>query len=120
MAGLEGYESVYRGRSAKSWEMAAGPYPQKYHGREVIHPLDIPVVHPLAEDNPPVVDDDTVSKYVGLGCGLASLITGNLLIHPFVTQGINTLWKGIGSVLLVRGMTLAVEDLISKITPWPK
>lgn len=152
MAGLESYESVYRGRSARSWEMAASsPYPQKYHGREVIHPLDIPVMHPLAEDNPPVVDDDTVSKYVGLGCGLASLITGNLLIHPFVvlrrqcqvnpgatkyhlmpitlvpvivrlhqTQGINTLWKGIGSVLLVRGMTLAVEDLISKITPWPK
>lgn len=96
-------------------------------------------------------ESTNVSKYVGLGCGLASLITGNLLIHPFVvlrrqcqvnpgatkyhlmpitlvpvivrlhqTQGINTLWKGIGSVLLVRGMTLAVEDLISKITPWPK
>lgn len=97
------------------------------------------------------VSDITVKKYVGLGCGLVSLITENLLIHPFVvlrrqcqvnpgstkyhlipvtlmpiivrlhqTQGINTLWKGIGSVLLVRGMTLAVEDLISKLTPWPK
>lgn len=64
MAGLEGYESVYRGRSAKSWEMAAGPYPQKYHGREVIHPLDIPVVHPLAEDNPPVVDDGELSFFL--------------------------------------------------------
>lgn len=36
------------------------------------------------------------------------------------TQGLNTLWKGIGSVLLVRGLTLAVEDLVSKVTPWPK
>lgn len=36
------------------------------------------------------------------------------------SQGLNTLWKGIGSVLLVRGMTLAIEDLISKVTPWPK
>ncbi|XP_011339281.1 solute carrier family 25 member 46 isoform X2 [Ooceraea biroi] len=93
----------------------------------------------------------TVTKYVGIGCGLAGLITEHLLIHPFVvlrrqcqvnpsatkyhlipvtlvpviirlhqTQGINTLWKGIGSVLLVRGMTLAIEDLISKLTPWPK
>ncbi|XP_032665443.1 solute carrier family 25 member 46 [Odontomachus brunneus] len=149
MAGIEGYESVYRGRPAKSWEMGT-PYPQKYHPREVIRPLEIPVIHPLAEDNPPVVEDE-VKKYIGLGCGLVSLITENLLIHPFVvlrrqcqvnpgstkyhlipitlvpvivrlhqTQGINTLWKGIGSVLLVRGMTLAVEDLISKITPWPK
>ena len=95
--------------------------------------------------------DQTVKQYVGLGCGLASLITENLLIHPFIvlrrqcqvnptsityhvlpitlvpviirlhqTQGLNTLWKGIGSVLLVRGLTLAVEDLVSKITPWPK
>lgn len=92
-----------------------------------------------------------VTTYVGAGCGLASLITENLLIHPFIvlrrqcqvnpssskyhlipitllpviirlhqTQGLSTLWKGIGSVLLVRGLTLAVEDVLSKITPWPK
>lgn len=98
-----------------------------------------------------VFPDIQVKKYVGLGCGLASLITENLLIHPFVvlrrqcqvnpssnkyhlvpltlvpviirlyhTQGLNTLWKGIGSVLIVRGLTLAVEDLLSKVTPWPK
>lgn len=97
------------------------------------------------------ISDIAVKKYIGLGCGLVSLITENLLIHPFVvlrrqcqvnpgstkyhlipitlvpvivrlhqTQGVNTLWKGIGSVLLVRGMILAVEDLISKVTPWPK
>lgn len=35
-------------------------------------------------------------------------------------QGIATLWKGIGSTLLVRGMSLAVEDFMSKCTPWPK
>lgn len=52
MAGLENYESVYRGRPAKStWEMDTS-YPQRYHGREVIRPLDIPAVHPLAEDLP--------------------------------------------------------------------
>lgn len=31
-----------------------------------------------------------------------------------------TLWKGLGSSLLVRGIALGIEDLISKITPWPK
>lgn len=56
MAGLERYESVYRGRPAKSWD-AGVPYPEKYYGREVIRPLDVPVVHPLAEDNPPNVED---------------------------------------------------------------
>lgn len=92
-----------------------------------------------------------VKQYIGKGCGIVSLITENLLIHPFIvlrrqcqvnpilkkyhvvpitlipviirlhqTQGLNTLWKGIGSILLVRGLTLAVEDLVSKITLWPK
>lgn len=96
-------------------------------------------------------DDVTITKYIGVGVGLASLITENLLSHPFVVlrrqcqvhnnssryhlmpvtflpvivhlhkrQGITTLWKGLGSVLMIRGMTLAVEDLISKFTPWPK
>lgn len=36
------------------------------------------------------------------------------------SQGLTTLWKGLGSVFLVRGMSLAVEDVISKFTPWPK
>lgn len=98
-------------------------------------------------------DDEEVSlrKYLGVSVGLVSLITENLLSHPFVVlrrqcqvhhsstrrhlvpftlvpaiihlhqrQSITTLWKGLGSCLLVRGMTLAVEDFISKITPWPK
>lgn len=64
MAGLEGYESVYRGRPAKSWEMGTS-YPPKYNGREVIRPLEIPVIHPLAEDNPPIVEDgELVGNYI--------------------------------------------------------
>ncbi|XP_012272210.1 solute carrier family 25 member 46 [Orussus abietinus] len=150
MAGLAGYQKVYRGRQMEE-EIGAG-VPNKYYGREVIRPLDIPVIHPLAEDSPPAdADDFLVKKYIGMGCGLASLITENLLIHPFIilrrqcqvnptaqryhlvpitlipvmirlhqSQGLSTLWKGIGSVLLVRGLTLAVEDLVSKITFWPK
>lgn len=98
-------------------------------------------------------DDEEISvrKYLGVSVGLVSLITENLLSHPFVVlrrqcqvhhsssrkhlvpftllpviihlhqrQGITTLWKGLGSCLLVRGMSLAVDDLISKVTPWPK
>nr|CAH7745874.1 unnamed protein product [Callosobruchus chinensis] len=42
------------------------------------------------------------------------------IYHLHQHQGFTTLWKGLGSVLLVRGMTLGVEDLISKVTPWPK
>lgn len=90
-------------------------------------------------------------KHIALSVGLATLVTENLLSHPFIVlrrqcqvhhnskrnhilavtlvpvvirlhqrQGLTTLWKGLGSTLLVRGMTLAVEDLISKVTPWPK
>lgn len=98
-------------------------------------------------------DDEEISvrKYLGVSVGLVSLITENLLSHPFVVlrrqcqvhhsssrnhlvpftllpviihlhqrQGITTLWKGLGSCLLVRGMSLAVDDLISKVTTWPK
>ncbi|KRT86134.1 mitochondrial carrier protein [Oryctes borbonicus] len=43
-----------------------------------------------------------------------------VLCHLHQHQGITTLWKGLGSTLLIRGMSLGVEDLISKITPWPK
>ncbi|XP_043277147.1 solute carrier family 25 member 46-like [Venturia canescens] len=153
MAGLDDYDRVYRGRPLDLRDPMSSTFDiaGRYQDREVIRPLDIPLIHPLAKDSPPPDDDYAVKRYVGLGCGLASLITENLLIHPFIvlrrqcqvnpgaqkyhlipvtlipvmvrlhqTQGLNTLWKGIGSVLLVRGMTLAVEDFISKITPWPK
>lgn len=35
-------------------------------------------------------------------------------------QGVSVLWKGIGSSLTIKGMTLGVEDCLSKVTPWPK
>lgn len=60
MAGFEGYERVYRGRPMESWEGGGTDFPSKYHGREVIHPLEIPVTHPLAEDSPPS-DDGNVT-----------------------------------------------------------
>lgn len=150
MAGLESYERVYRGKPTKPRESESN-FPYIYHGQEVIRPLDVPVVHPLAEDSPPSEGDLTVKKYMVAGCGLATLIAETLLVHPLIvlrrqcqvnpgltkyhiipvtlvpvvlrlhqTQGINTLWKGIGSVLLVKGMLLAIEDFLSKITPWPK
>lgn len=96
-------------------------------------------------------EDVTVKRYIGSGVAFVSLITENLLSHPFLIlrrqcqvnhssiryhllpftlvptvchlhqhQGLTTLWKGLGSALLVRGMTLGIEDLISKLTPWPK
>ncbi|XP_076261773.1 mitochondrial outer membrane protein SLC25A46-like [Rhynchophorus ferrugineus] len=96
-------------------------------------------------------EDITVKRYIGSGVAFVSLITDNLLSHPFLIlrrqcqvnhasvryhllpftlvptvchlhqhQGLTTLWKGLGSALLVRGMTLGIEDLISKLTPWPK
>lgn len=43
-----------------------------------------------------------------------------VIVHLHQRQGVTTLWKGLGSCLLVRGMTLAVEDFLTKITPWPK
>lgn len=99
----------------------------------------------------PEDDELLMRKYLGVSVGLVSLITENLLSHPFVVlrrqcqvhhssfrrhlvpftlvpvivhlhqrQGVTTLWKGLGSCLLIRGMSLAIEDLLSKITPWPK
>lgn len=104
---------------------------------------------PLRIDSPE--EEISIRKYLGGGIGLISLITENLLCHPFVVlrrqcqvhrtseryhltpftlfpvmahlqrrQGISAMWKGIGSVLLVRGTTLAVEDAIYKFTSWPK
>ncbi|CAG9760398.1 unnamed protein product [Ceutorhynchus assimilis] len=115
------------------------PYPSQYPS-------------PLASESPePRPEDLTVKRYIGSGVAFVSLITENLLSHPFLVlrrqcqvnhtskryhllpftllptvchlqqhQGLTTLWKGLGSTLLVRGMSLGVEDLISKLTPWPK
>lgn len=110
--------------------------------------------HPNAQpayESPPDDDEIQMRKYLGVSVGLVSLITENLLSHPFVVlrrqcqvhnrsarchlvpftlvpvivhlhqrQGVTTLWKGLGSCLLIRGMSLAIEDFLSKITPWPK
>lgn len=146
----------------------------RHHNNESYSPIDVPVastplnykyVHSTRDLSLPLQkhvntqqmyespDDEEVSfrKYIGVSVGLVSLITENLLSHPFVVlrrqcqvhhnsvrrhlvpftlvptivhlhrrQSITTLWKGLGSCLLVRGMTLAVEDFLSKITPWPK
>lgn len=43
-----------------------------------------------------------------------------VVYHIQRRQGIATLWKGIGGTFLIRAMSLGVEDLISKVTPWPK
>ncbi|XP_017051527.1 solute carrier family 25 member 46 [Drosophila ficusphila] len=42
------------------------------------------------------------------------------IVHLHRRQGLMTLWKGMGSCLLVRGMSWAIEDFISKLTSWPK
>ncbi|KAK0085811.1 hypothetical protein PV325_004373 [Microctonus aethiopoides] len=150
MAGLSGYDRVYRGRQLDSRQYQDN-LSEKYYDRDFIRPLDLNSLPILSEENCQPDNDIAIKKSVGIGCGLVSLITENLLIHPFIvlrrqcqvnprattyhlvpitlipvmirlhqTQGLNTLWKGIGSVLLIRGLTLGIEDLLSKITPWPK
>ncbi|KAH8299269.1 hypothetical protein KR018_007739, partial [Drosophila ironensis] len=42
------------------------------------------------------------------------------ILHLHKLQGITPLWKGVGSCVLVRGMSLAMDDIISKIFGWPK
>ncbi|KAG7300324.1 hypothetical protein JYU34_015913 [Plutella xylostella] len=112
---------------------------------------------PVTEEyqGPPLVMDDLVeddnSAYVTTAISVASLITENLLSHPFIVlrrqcqvhnglknyhivpytllpvvarlhrrQDLTTLWKGIGSTCIVKGLNLAVEDAVSKGTGWPK
>ncbi|XP_033242995.1 solute carrier family 25 member 46 isoform X2 [Drosophila miranda] len=96
-------------------------------------------------------DDTSLRKFLVFGVQWISLVTENLLSHPFIVlrrqcqvynaskrfhlhpftllpsivhlhrrQGLTTLWKGLGSCLLVRGLSLAVDDAISKLTSWPK
>uniref|UniRef100_A0A069DT22 Putative solute carrier family 25 member 46 n=1 Tax=Panstrongylus megistus TaxID=65343 RepID=A0A069DT22_9HEMI len=150
MAGIEGYFGP---------QLTDEEYEEfcfKTHPKRIQRPSSINIPNSTVPEinkiqTPEYEDDTVIQKYVGIGIGLATLITENLLSHPFVVlrrqcqvnhnsrkyhlvpitlvpviihlhqrQGITTLWKGIGSVLLVRGMTLAIEDFISKITPWSK
>ncbi|CAB3244778.1 unnamed protein product [Arctia plantaginis] len=112
---------------------------------------------PVTEEfqGPPLVMDDVPEEdsnaYVTTAISVASLITENLLSHPFIVlrrqcqvhnslknyhivpytllpvvarlhrrQDVTTLWKGIGSTCIVKGLNLAVEDVVSKGTGWPK
>ncbi|KAG0728418.1 Solute carrier family 25 member 46 [Chionoecetes opilio] len=42
------------------------------------------------------------------------------LLHIQSCQGFSAFWKGLGSVLTIKGITLGLEDCLSKFTPWPK
>ncbi|KAH8351737.1 hypothetical protein KR084_002515 [Drosophila pseudotakahashii] len=95
--------------------------------------------------------DTSLRKYLAVGVHWVSLLTENVLSHPFLVlrwqcqvynaskcyhlhpftllpsivhlhrrQGLTTLWKGMGSCLLVRGMSCALDDSVSKLTSWPK
>ncbi|XP_017012213.2 mitochondrial outer membrane protein SLC25A46 [Drosophila takahashii] len=95
--------------------------------------------------------DTSLRKYLAVGVHWVSLLTENVLSHPFIVlrwqcqvynaskcyhlhpftllpsivhlhrrQGLTTLWKGMGSCLLVRGMSCAIDDSVSKLTSWPK
>lgn len=158
MAGLDDYErylededELDNARFVSAYKSTLDDAPYQFINSE--RDLTLPLqkhknVQPLYESPE---DEISLRKYLGASVNLISLITENLLCHPFLVlrrqcqvhhaskryhvlpvtllpvivhlhqrQGFTTLWKGIGSVLLVRGMTLAVEDVISKFTPWPK
>jgi len=36
------------------------------------------------------------------------------------SQGISVLWKGFGTVLLIKGITMAIEALLSELFDLPK
>lgn len=156
MAGMEGYFGPRTYNPGLSYRENYDDPELDIYPKRNVRPdhMEIPLAisRPITTLPTPQQDEDaTIQKYVGIGVGLATLITENLLSHPFVVlrrqcqvnhnskryhlvpftlfpvivhlhqrQGITTLWKGIGSVLLIRGMSLAVEDLVSKITPCPK
>ncbi|GAB6018753.1 hypothetical protein CHUAL_000426 [Chamberlinius hualienensis] len=43
-----------------------------------------------------------------------------IIIRIQSRQGIGTLWKGVGSMLIVKGLLLVFEDAVNKLTQWPK
>lgn len=141
------------GNSKNGFNPQSSPYKYVQSTRDLTLPLkqhrNTKLEYKSPEQSPE--EDELYRKYLCVSVGMVSLITENLLSHPFVVlrrqcqvhhssyrrhlvpitlipvivhlhqrQGVTTLWKGLGSCLLVRGMSLAVEDFISKITPWPK
>ncbi|XP_054287055.1 mitochondrial outer membrane protein SLC25A46-like [Macrosteles quadrilineatus] len=159
MAGMEGYYSMPEPRAEDEWNVNDEEYyyrrinqnPATKYDREALSRSLM--VKPKSSNAESEEEQAylTTRKFIADGVRIATLITENLLSHPFVVirrqcqvnhnsrrfhntpftllpvivrlnqrQGLATLWKGLGSVLLVRGMTLAIEDVISKFTPWPK
>jgi len=47
----------------------------------------------------------------------SSVTSENILL---CVQSVTTLWKGIGSTLMVKGVTMASETAIHEITPFPR
>jgi len=43
-----------------------------------------------------------------------------VMLHLNRWQGTAALFKGVGSSLTIKGLSLGIEDCISKFTPWPK
>ncbi|KAF2361278.1 Mitochondrial substrate/solute carrier [Trinorchestia longiramus] len=113
-------------------------------------PTDLPErLHSTPSKSPKDYGDAIAGKYAELSISIVSLMGENLLSHPFIVlrrvcqvdvssrrfhilpitiayasmksqQGIAVLWKGLGSVLIVKGLTMGVEDAVSKFTPLPK
>lgn len=145
MAGLENYKSVYRGQIARGQLQQKYPGKDFIHPLDVSTPHPLAEDSPPPEDDVLVkkyivlgcslvgliTENLLIHPFIVLrrqcqvnpGSVKYHLVPFSLIpvmVRLHQSQGLNTLWKGIGSVLLVRGMTLAMEDLISKITPWPK
>ncbi|XP_014282462.1 mitochondrial outer membrane protein SLC25A46 [Halyomorpha halys] len=155
MAGMEGYfgPRAYNPNSSYREIYNDLEYERQiFRGTQRPNSIDLQQTFPKQIPNTVYEDDDAqIQKFIGVGIGVTTLITENLLSHPFLvlrrqcqvnhnakrfhlvpftlfpvivhlhrSQSITTLWKGIGSVLLIRGMALAVEDIVSKVTNWPK
>jgi len=41
-------------------------------------------------------------------------------LHLYQRQGLSAFYKGLSGCLTVRGLQMAAEDMVSKLTPWPK
>jgi len=41
-------------------------------------------------------------------------------VHLYQRQGLSAFYKGLSGCLTVRGLQMAAEDMVSKLTPWPK
>ncbi|XP_047737405.1 mitochondrial outer membrane protein SLC25A46 [Hyalella azteca] len=126
------------------------PYQPKFENEtRYPRPSDLPERLPSTPKSPRDRGEAIAGRYAELSISIVSLMGENLLSHPFTVlrrvcqvdvsskrqhllpitilyasmksqQGITVLWKGLGSVLIVKGLTMGVEDVISKFTPLPK